>query len=133
MNGFPPDRRDTDIPVGDTARILAILYTIGFFAIVITLMLRGIPAENKDAINLLLGMLGLIQAGIVKFYFDGTKAAETSIKAGIAGRLKADDALQNIALKVPELPPAPVKPIVKTETMQVAAEQVNVQQPENKS
>ncbi len=107
MSEVLKDRREGDTPLGDTARILAIMYTIGFFIIVLTLMLRGIPAENKDAINLLLGMLGLIQAGIVKFYFDGTKAAETSIKAGIAGRLKADDAIQEIAKAVPAALPIP--------------------------
>src|SRR5260221_355677 len=95
-----PDRRATDIAVGDTARILAILYTIGFFGLVLSLMWREVPAANKEAILLLLGMLGVVQAGIVKYFFDGSKTAELGQRAVLVGKEKADTAIQEIAKAV---------------------------------
>lgn len=105
MNGFPPDRRTTDTALGDTARILAIMYTLGFFGMVGILMLKGIPADNKDVVNTLVGILSVIQTGIIGYYFGGSKTAEVAQKAGVEGRAKADEALQSIAKSVPDVLP----------------------------
>lgn len=121
-NGTPPpppviipERRDSDIPTWDTGRILAILYTVLFGGMVAGLFFVPIPEANQATINQLIGIMSAIQLAVIKFYFDGTKSAETTIKAGIAGRVKADDVLQNIALKVPDLPPMPPAVIPKAE------------------
>lgn len=99
------DRREGDMPLGDTARILAILYTIGFFAMVFTVMWRGIPEGNKDVVLQLIGILSIIQSGIVAFYFGGSKSASDSQRAGQAGRAAADAAIQDIARAVPAVLP----------------------------
>ncbi len=109
------DRRESDTPVGDTARILAIMYTLGYFVMVGILMLQGVPEANKDVINTLVGMLSIIQTGIIGYYFGGSKSAEVSQKAGVAGRAQADAALQEIAKAVPAVLPIVVKPEPKGE------------------
>ena len=102
MSEFPPpERRTNDIGIGDTARILAILYTAGFFIMVMTLLWKEVPPANKDVINQLVAILSIIQTGIVAFYFGGSKAAEVAQKAGVEGRAKADEALQSIATAIP--------------------------------
>lgn len=92
-----PERRLTDVATGDTSRILAILYTVGFFGLVLSLMWREVPPANKEAILLLLGMLGVAQTGIIKFFFDGSKTGELGQRAVLVGKEKADTALQEIA------------------------------------
>ena len=102
------DGRATDIPLLDTARILAIMYTLGFFGIVLLMMTRGIPADNKDAINGLLGALTIVQSGIVQFYFGGSKTAETMQTRAILGRERADATVQEIARAAPTVAAAVV-------------------------
>lgn len=100
------DRRVTDRQPRDTSSLLAILYTIGYFGMVFTMMLRGIPQENRDAINQLIGSLTIIQTGIVAFYFGGSKAAELVQKSALASKDKSDAVIAEIAKTVPTLPPA---------------------------
>jgi hypothetical protein len=102
------DGRATDIPILDTARILAIMYTLGFFGIVLLMMTRGIPADNKDAINGLLGALTIVQSGIVQFYFGGSKASETMQQKLVSGKERADAAVQDIAKAAPAVAAAVV-------------------------
>jgi hypothetical protein len=133
MNLNPPDRRDTDIPIGDTARILAIIYTLGYFAMVLIVLWRGIPAENKDVVLQLIGILSIIQTGIVAFYFGGSKAAELSQRAGVVGRAQADAAIQEIAKAAPVIAAGAPAPI-KAEEVKIDALQATVtEQPKGKS
>src|SRR5450759_430679 len=114
------ERRLYDIPPGDTARILALMYTLGYFSLVMTLMWQGIPAENKDVVNTLVGMLTIIQTGIVGFYFGGSKSAEIAQKAGVVGRVQADTAIQQIAKAIPAIDP------IKTNAMNVDATNADI-------
>ncbi len=107
-------RRVTDTPLLDTSRILAILYTLGFFAIVFVMMLRGIPQENADAINQLLGALTIIQTTIVAFFFGGSKGAETMQKQLTVSKDKADSTVQDIAKSAPAVAAAVVAAQVPT-------------------
>lgn len=122
---FEARRNTIDTPLGDTARILAIMYTVGYFVVILSVMWRGIPTENKDVVLQLIGILSIIQTGIVAFYFGGSKSAEVSLQAGVAGRAQADAAIQEIARA------APVKPITNgvppvVDTVKIDAETVNV-------
>ncbi len=118
------DRRDYDIPPGDTARILAITYTVGFFAVILPLLWVDIPDGNENIVLQLVGILSIIQTGIVAFYFGGSKAAEVSLKAGVAGRAKADSALQDIAKQIPAVLPVPETP--KVDAIAVPAQTLKV-------
>lgn len=97
MNETTDNRRVTDIPFGDTGRILAIIYTVGYFAMVLTVMWKGIPSENKDVILQLIGILSIIQTTVVTFYFGGSKAAEVSQRHNAMARERAESAIQEIA------------------------------------
>ena len=101
------ERRAADIPLGDTARILAVLYTLGYFAIVFMMMLRPLPEGNEGSLNQLIGALTIIQTGIIAFYFRGTKTDETVQNKIMASKEKADAALVEIA----KAAPAPAVPI----------------------
>ena len=108
------ERHAPDIPLGEPARILAILYTIGYFAIVFMMMLRPLPDGNEASLNQLIGALTIIQTGIIAFYFRGSKADETAQNKIMASKEKADAALVEIA----KAAPAPVVPTVPTEEKQ---------------
>lgn len=72
------DRRAGDTPLFDTARMLALIYTLGYFGVVFVVLWNGIPPESKDVVLQLIGILSIIQTGIVAFYFGGSKAKERS-------------------------------------------------------
>lgn len=95
------NRRITDANWCDIACVIAILYTVGYFLVIWSVVTHPIPAENRDAFNILLGILSVIQAGIVQFYFGGSRSAEMSQKANIEGRAKSDSAIQSVATSVP--------------------------------
>ncbi len=126
------DRRDYDIPPGDTARILAVLYTVGYFAVILPLIWIDMPDGNKDVVLQLVGILSIIETGIVSFFFGGSKAAEVSLKAGVAGRAKADSAIQDIAKAVPAVLPAVLPDTPKTDTIAVPAQNLKVSKNERK-
>lgn len=91
------ERRVGDTKWCDIACVIAILYTIGYFLLVWKLMSSAIPTENKDIVNALIGILSVIQSGIVQYYFGGSKSADVSQRAAIDGRAKADAAIQTVA------------------------------------
>ena len=127
------DRRSNDIPWGEPARILAILYTIGYFAIVFMMMSSPLPDGNEASLNQLIGALTIIQTGIIAFYFRGSKADETVQNKIMASKDKTDDALVQIAKAAPapiaaEVPAA-LPPAAAVDTMNVQAENVEVNQP----
>ena len=126
MSDFPPDRRESDVPIGDTARILAIVYTVGYFCVILPLIWIDMPDGNKDVVLQLIGILSIIQTSIVAFFFGGSKAAEVSLKAGVAGRAKADSALQDIAKAVPAVLPAVIPDTPKTDLIAVPAQNLKV-------
>jgi len=103
MEGYPPDRRERHV---DGAYILAILYTIGYLSIMGALLFVEIPNSNREIFLSLIGIMSAAQLGIIKYYYDGTKAAESTQKAGMASRAQADTVIQEIAKTVPAILPA---------------------------
>lgn len=49
---------------------------IGFFGTLALLLFRAIPAENRDAIQILLGAMGGYVAAVVQYYFGDSDGAE---------------------------------------------------------
>lgn len=118
MTDYPPDRRLSDIPLGDTSRILAIMYTLGFFGVVFSVTWYKIPLENKELVAQVMGILSVIQTGIIGYFFGSSRSAEVSLKAGVASRQKADSTIQDIAKATPTngaIPEAPKDKIVVPE------------------
>lgn len=55
--------------------IIAIIFSLGYFLIVINLFFFNVPAENKDMLNMLFGMLSTVMISIVHMYFNGKESA----------------------------------------------------------
>ena len=110
-----PDKRITDAPWYDTTRILAIIYTVGYFYIVYLMMTRVLPEGNEGALNQLIGALTIIQTGIVQYHFGGSKSAERAQTQIAASKAKSDIVMGEIAKAAPmpeivQVTPAPKNP-----------------------
>ena len=57
-------------------RALAILVTVGFFAILIYMLIYGLPTTGNEALLLLLGALQTAWGGIVAFYFGSSSGSQ---------------------------------------------------------
>lgn len=127
MSNELPARRSVDQVQG--AYILAIIYTLGFLCMIASLMFFEIPASNREVLLTLVGIMSSAQLGIIKHYYDGSKAAETAQVANIARAAKSEAVIQDIAKSVPAAAAvaASAEP-VKTDNMQVAADRVEVNQ-----
>jgi hypothetical protein len=76
--------RNREIQVKDrTPKILSYLVTAGFFGMLIAMMFKIIPSENRDILNIMLGALGSTWVSVIGYYFGTTKGSEqkTSIIA----------------------------------------------------
>jgi len=61
-------------------RALAILVTVGFFAILIYMLVYGLPTTGNEALLLLLGALQTAWGGIVAFYFGSSSGSQQKDK-----------------------------------------------------
>lgn len=69
--------RNREIQVKDrTPKILAYLVTAGFFGMLVFMLFKAIPNENRDIVNIMLGVLGSTFGGIVAYYYGSTKGSE---------------------------------------------------------
>lgn len=81
-----------------TTSYIAAIYTIGYFFVLWFAMNEGIPVENKDAINILLGVLSGIETQIVSYFFGASKGSEnkdTVVAAALASQTDAVTAINN--------------------------------------
>lgn len=68
--------REREIKTGDnTNRRLAMVYTIGYFALLSFACFKGFPQENKEILNALLGILSAAQLQIMNYYFGSSKSS----------------------------------------------------------
>lgn len=68
--------RDREVKTGDnTTRILAGLYTVGYFFILLVAIFYEFPPANKDTLNALFGMLSAAQLSIISYYFGSSKGS----------------------------------------------------------
>lgn len=63
-----PERRRMEI-----RGTLAIVYTIGYFAVIVLTYYVKPPIENADVIKTLIGLLSAIQIGIAGYYFGSSR------------------------------------------------------------
>lgn len=55
--------------------VLAALIVLAFFGVVVLLVIKGIPPENKDMFNLLLGALIAAFTAVVQYWFGSSKGS----------------------------------------------------------
>jgi hypothetical protein len=81
----------------DGAYGLAILYTIGYLMLIGALMLINIPENNRELLISLVSIMSAAQLGIIKYYYDGSKAADRVQNANIARSVRSEAVVQEIA------------------------------------
>lgn len=65
--------RDRETEVKDsTPRVLAYAITIGYFGMLVFIMLASIPNDSRDILNYMLGTLGTAWIAAVTYYFGST-------------------------------------------------------------
>jgi membrane-bound ClpP family serine protease len=65
-------------------RVLAILITVGFFGILVWMLIKGMPPTGTEALLMMLGALGTAWTGVVNFYYGssaGSKAKTDALTA----------------------------------------------------
>jgi len=70
-------------------RILALLITVGFFGILVWMLVKGMPSTGTEALLMMLGALGTAWTGVVNFYYGssaGSKAKTDAMAAKEANK-----------------------------------------------
>jgi hypothetical protein len=65
-------------------KVLAVVITLGFFGILIWMLLNGMPKTGTEALLMMLGALGTAWTGVVNFYYGssaGSKAKTDALTA----------------------------------------------------
>lgn len=63
------------VSTGDIRNILAIISVVGAFIVLYLLIIKPIPAENKETVNLTIGfVLGGLIGGVNGYYFGASKS-----------------------------------------------------------
>jgi hypothetical protein len=71
-----------------TVDLLSFLYTLGYFSVLGLAFFRPFPEENRDVLNVLLGILSMVMVKIVEAYFNkdsANSATATAIRAMNSG------------------------------------------------
>jgi lipoprotein signal peptidase len=59
--------------------ILALIIVLGCFVLLYTMMIKEIPPQNKDVVNIAVGFIfGGALAGVIGYYYGGTKLTASS-------------------------------------------------------
>lgn len=62
--------RKREMQTGDwVPKALAMAVTVGFFSLLLLMTMRGMPDENRDLLNVVLGTLGTAWVSIIGYYF----------------------------------------------------------------
>lgn len=76
--------RDMQVMTHDwVPRLIAILVTVGFFSILVYMMMFGMPKTGTEALLLMLGSLGTAWTGIINFYYGSTSTSKQRTLADI--------------------------------------------------
>jgi len=85
-----------------TVDYLSFLYTIGYFGILVLAFLRPFPAENRDVLNVLLGILSMVMVKIVEAFFN-----KDSANSATATAIRAMSSTPDPTLDSPLIPKSP--------------------------
>lgn len=68
--------RDRQVKTGDlTPAVLAGVITVGFFSVLLFMLLRGVPQTGGEALLVLLGALGAAWGSVVSYYYGSSKGS----------------------------------------------------------
>jgi len=70
-------------------KVLALAITIGFFGILVWMLVNGMPPSGTEALLMMLGALGTAWTGVVNFYYGssaGSKAKTDALAAKETGK-----------------------------------------------
>ena len=70
-------------------KVLALAITIGFFGILVWMLVNGMPPSGTEALLMMLGALGTAWTGVVNFYYGssaGSKAKTDALASKEAGK-----------------------------------------------
>ncbi len=88
--------------------VLALITTLGYFSCVFYMLRWGFPAENKDSLNSLMGVLTTIWTLQMNFFF-GSSSASKEKDDTISEMLKASPANNNSPVNIPNADTVTVK------------------------
>ena len=100
------ERRITDRPCWDASLVLALIYTILYMMIVMSLIFVEIPKTNEKTIDMLIGIMSAIQLAIVNKYFGGSKSADDAQNIIAQSKERTDTVLREVVSSA--LPPAKI-------------------------
>ena len=69
-------------------RVLAILITVGFFGILVWMLIKGMPPTGPEALLMMLGALGTAWTGVVNFYYGSSAGSKAKTDALTAKELQ---------------------------------------------
>lgn len=89
------------LPKCSVQATLAILVTLGFFGVLLLVLLHGLPADASNSVLILLGSLGTVFGGVYGYYFGSSM-----------GSANKEETIKTLAGSNVPLPPEPAPGVI---------------------